>query len=284
MTTSSVRIDDVQDPRLDPYRDVRYRRSTRFGSTFVAEGRLVVERLLASGYRTLSVLVQQGREATIATDLAEETELLCVPREVLCELVGFRFHRGMMACAVRPDWPAADALLHPGAGGGDASSAVGSLVAAACGITDPENLGSVLRSAAALGVRDILLGPGTADPLARRVLRVSMAAALKLRFYQSADLADDLRRLISGGAMRVVATSLSPAAMRLDHLRLDQRRTVVLLGNEACGLPVEIQRLATDLVTIPMRLGTDSLNVAVAAGIVLYELTREAAAAHDAQG
>lgn len=271
---TGIQIDDLQDPRLDPFRDIRYRNSTQYAPTFVAEGRLVVQRLLASRYRTLSVLVEQGREAGVALKVPQETELLCVTRDVLSELVGFRFHRGLMACGVRPPWSAPDALLSTTPDPEATLSAAGRLVVATCGITDPENLGSVLRSAAALGVRDVLLGPGTADPLARRVLRVSMAAALTLRFYRSTDLANDLRRFVAAGGMRVVATTLSPTAVRLDQFHRDQRRTVILLGNEAFGVPAEVQRHATDFVTIPMHLGTDSLNVAVAAGIVLYELTR----------
>src|SRR5690606_3849667 len=99
-------------------------------------------------------------------------------------------------------------------------------------------------------------------------------AALRIAIYDADHPVADLRQLVDFHGYRIVATTLSSTAQPLPSFIRDGRPLAVLLGNEAQGLPEAILRVATDHVTIPMRQGIDSLNVAVAAGITLYALTR----------
>ena len=142
------------------------------------------------------------------------------------------------------------------------------------GVTELENLGSLIRSAAAFGVDHVLLGPGTADPLARRSLRVSMATALKMRYFRMSDPVTLLRSWREGHGVRTIATTLDASAISLSEIVPDDRPLLLMMGNEAKGLSAEILDAATDRVVIPMQLGTDSLNVAVAGAVFLYELSR----------
>lgn len=258
-----ILIDSLDDPRLQPYRDLNHRSSTARGSRFIAEGRLIVERLLASRYECGSVLVEQGRHREWVESLDPSLEVLLIAPEKLRELAGFDFHRGVLACGIRPPIP--PLAERP-------VTAQAAPLVIACGVTDAENLGSVIRSAAAFGVDSLVITPDTADPLSRRVLRVSMAAALRISVYASADPVADFRRLATHDGYRIVATTLSPGARPLGEFIRDERPLAILLGNEAQGLPESILRSATDQVTIPMRQGIDSLNVAVATGITLYAL------------
>ena len=259
-----IRIDSADDPRLSRYRDLRNRDPAGNGGTFIAEGRFLVDRLVDSQYSIASLLLEAGKEHPYATQIASNIPIYCLSRETMAELVGFDFHRGVMACGQRE--PYADvqclaALVDPP-----------NLVLALLGVDDQENMGSVLRSAAALGINQILLGPRTIDPFRRRVIRVSMANVLTHRFYRLQAPIAELKMLQQAG-FRTVAATLDEAT-DLDQFAPDDRPIVLMFGNEARGIDPEIQAIAGDRVRIPMRMGADSLNVAVAAAIMMYELTR----------
>lgn len=260
-----ILLDSLDDPRLAPYRDLHDRRSADDGNRFIAEGRLVVERLLASSHVCESVLIEEGRHSELLASLDPSVDVLIAAPDMLRQLVGFDFHRGVLACGTRPPQQPVSELPRPPSG---------IPVIFACGVTIPENLGSMIRSAAAFGIQSVVVTPDTADPFSRRVLRVSMAAVLRMAVFTSDRPAPDLEQLADSGGYRIVATTLAPDAQPIGEFVHDERPLVILLGSEAEGLPPRIQRLATDRVTIPMRRGVDSLNVAVAAGITLYALAR----------
>jgi tRNA G18 (ribose-2'-O)-methylase SpoU len=140
------------------------------------------------------------------------------------------------------------------------------------GINQRENLGSMMRTAAALGIENLLIGPRTADPFSRRTIRVSMATVLKQQLYELDQPADQLARLQRTRDVRTIITTLDAGATPLDKFEPDDRKMVLVVGNEAEGVDHATQAIATDRVTIPMQLGTDSLNVAVAAAIIMYQL------------
>ncbi len=263
---SPERIEPVQidDPRLAPYVNIRHVQTRRDGDFFIAEGRLVVERLIDSDYSIKSIVVEHGLNAAWIDRVATDVSILSLPRSNLEQLLGFNFHRGVIACGIRRRFALANEL--------DWNSVP--LALAAIGVTEPENMGSILRTAAALGVQHILIGPSTTDPFSRRVLRVSMATALKHNFYDLYDPLGTIRSWSDTGVVRSVATTLDPSAVEINNFRHDHRPLLLMMGNEAHGLSKDLLRVSTDRVTIPMQLGTDSLNVSVAAALFLYELTR----------
>lgn len=259
-------IEDINDPRLDPYRDLRVRNPTRWSNYFIAEGRLVAERLLNSRHRTLSLLVEAGREGSIKGNLHCETEILSVRSDLLEQLVGFDFHRGVMACGLRPLMVPTLEFAH--------QFSKEAVIVAVHEVQDPTNLGSIIRTAVALGVTHMILGKSNADPFSRRVMRVSMGTALELEFLESTDLGSDLLELWRSHKIRSVAATLEKSAEELSKAKL-ARPLIAVFGNEGAGLPQKIQSSCTNLVTIPMSEVADSLNVSVAAGIFLYELTKD---------
>jgi len=266
VTRNFVSIDSFDDARLRPYYDLRNRASRGGERHLIAEGRWVVERLALSRHRIESVLIQAGREQLLPPSLPEDVPIFVASKSLLSSLVGFDFHRGLLACGIREP----DVEFNQLATDGNNSEVVPALMKITC----PENLGSILRSAAAMGINKILIGPGTLDHLSRRVIRVSMGAALDHHFFRLDDPQDQLIRLRQQHGFRLVATSLHPTATRLDDWPSTAARFVLLLGNEAEGLSDELQALANDRVTIPMAVTTDSLNVAVAGAIFMHELTR----------
>ena len=139
-------------------------------------------------------------------------------------------------------------------------------------IEKTDNLGALIRIAAGFGATAMVLGERCCDPFFRQSVRVSMGSVFKLPIVRTDDLARDLRRLRGEFGVELIATVLDEEAERLEDVGRP-RRLGLLLGNEGQGLPAEIVALCDRRVTIPMKLGTDSLNVAVAAGIFLYHFT-----------
>lgn len=138
-------------------------------------------------------------------------------------------------------------------------------------VQDPGNLGTVLRSAAAAGVRTVVLGKGCADAYAPKVLRAGMGAHFALEICERADLAA-WRADYRG---RVLATTLGGRPVSLYALDLRGEGHAWLFGNEGSGLSAELAGSADETVLIPMQPGTESLNVAMAATVCLFEQFRQ---------
>ncbi|WDQ18223.1 RNA methyltransferase [Rhodopirellula sp. P2] len=260
---------DLDDPRLSPYRNLRHHEPD---GGFIAEGSVVVRRLLQSDLGVQSVLIHEGREAKYLPLIPDGVPVYLITRELGKELAGYDFHRGVLAHGINP-------TIHPMERFRDIAQP--SLALALVGLSDPENVGSLLRSAAALGVRDILLGPQTISPMTRRVIRVSMASVFRHRFYQFDQPAEQLRDLATAG-FASIATLLDDTAIPLIDLpqAITSKRRILIVGNEANGLPPDVAEAATHRSTLPMRNNTDSLNVGVASAIFLYELTRSSGTDH----
>lgn len=258
-----VWINSIDDPRVTVYRDLPRGKIPRDSRLFIAEGTLLVQRLLASDYETESVLIDQRRMDQISEDAAENTTIHVASRDMLECIVGFNFHQGVIACGRRRPLLTVDQMrLAPS---GPVTIVVG------VRIQDPENLGGILRNCAAFGVDAVVLDDHCVDPFSRRVLRVSMGTVLKLTIVQSSDLVRDLRLLRNQSNVQLFASVLDDEAEPLEKTWRPER-LVILFGNEADGLPTQYVDLCDRRITIAMGMDTDSLNVSVAAGIFLYQL------------
>jgi tRNA G18 (ribose-2'-O)-methylase SpoU len=256
-----VPVSSIDDPRLAAYRELSQRNLTRQSGLFIAEGEKVVERLIESRFETDSVLAEPAHAERYQPRLPDEVPIYVASRHLLQETIGFHFHRGILACGRRRPITSIEPIL------GDLAQVQSTLVVCP-DVQDPTNLGSVIRSAAAFGCTAAVLGGRCADPFSRRVLRVSMGAALTLPIVESHDLAGDLTRLTAEN-FELVAAVVDPTAEPLSFARRSHR-LALLLGSEGHGLSDQWLALAHRRVTIPMQLGIDSLNVAVAAAVLLY--------------
>ncbi len=253
---------------LDAYHDLPDRDLRREG-LLVAEGRWLVERLLASGWEVLSVLCAPRFAGHFRELASGRCPVLTANQERLAQVAGFPFHRGVLAAARRPKFPSLAAWLSDA---GSAARAGGTLVLCPR-LTGEYNLGSIVRSAAALGADALAVGPSCCDPLSRRALKVSMGAAFRLPLLALADEeAADLARLRAAG-WRIAGASPAARAVPLASWRREGPVALVL-GEEAEGLPEPWAGGCDVLLRIPMRPGVDSLNVSVAAGILLHALCR----------
>lgn len=256
-----VPVHSLDDPRLALFRDLNERNLTRHSGHFIAEGEKVVQRLLASNFGVASILAEPAYADQYAAAAPPDVPVYVASRELLQQTVGFRFHRGIVAAGRRQPVTSVRQLA--------ASLGESRATVVVCpDVQDPTNLGSIIRTAAAFGCAAIVLGRACADPFSRRVLRVSMGAALELPVVESADLMDDLQTL-QNARFEAVAAVIDPSAEALAQARRGNR-LALLLGSEGHGLSDDWLQWASRRVSIPMRRGIDSLNVAVAAAVLLY--------------
>jgi tRNA G18 (ribose-2'-O)-methylase SpoU len=263
-----VEIADPGDPRVADFRDLKAgdRRpgTTRGTGPVIVEGLPAVARLFHSPYRVRAVFGEPHRVAALR--VPEGVPVYSADKWLLSDVVGFRLTRGVLASADRRPPADLDALLT----GADPTAARRLAVLEA--LNDAENLGSIARSAVALGIDGLLLDPRCADPLYRRSVRVSMGHVLALPFAVLGDWPADLKRLHDVGYLTV---ALTPAPDAVDLGDVDPRahpRTAVLLGAEGPGLSEPAQQAAKLRARIPMRPGVDSLGVAAAAAVAFATL------------
>ncbi len=259
MALPPLDILDADDPRVADYRRLKERWLNAEGGRFVAESERVVRRLIGSGLRVHSVLLTGPRLATLADALGGPFPVYLAPQELLDRIAGFHVHRGCLAVGERPS----AAAIPDGA----------RTLLVLEDLTDVDNLGAIARHAAAFGADALLLSPRCADPFYRKSIRVSLGAVFTLPIIRLAAWPGDLQRLRAEGVSLVAATLDTDATLLA---RFDRpARLAVLLGAEGPGLSPAARALCDQRVTIPMSPGADSLNVATAAAIFLYALTRE---------
>lgn len=262
---SDISISDATDPRISDYRALSDSQLLRDRGTFIAEGRLVVRRLLTrSRFVARSVLVTPAARASLDDVLsatAVPTFVCALP--VLKEITGFNIHRGCLAIGERQEL--ADAKMF--------STAAGPLVVLE-GVGNADNVGLIFRNAAAFGASGVVLGPRCCDPLYRKAIRTSMGAALTVPLATAANLPTFLEDLRAAGWLVLAMTPASSARDLNDFRRIPPDRMALVLGSEGEGLPQATLDAADERIRIAMTENTDSLNVAVAAGVALFALTR----------
>jgi tRNA G18 (ribose-2'-O)-methylase SpoU len=259
-----IRVERLDDRRLDDYRNVADADLLRHRNLFVAEGRLVVGRLLNSAYQVVSALVNDASFHALETEL----QRLSIDAPVfVCEtgdfasITGFNLHRGCLALGARPPSRALDDL------------AGGRLLLVLEAVTDADNVGSAFRNAAAFGADGIVLSPTCCDPFYRKAVRTSMGSVFRTPFVRSAAWPDDLARLKAAG-FTIVALTPEADAIPLPLLEVPAAgpRFALLVGTEGAGLSGAVRPMADLIVRIPMAPDIDSVNLATASGIALYHL------------
>lgn len=264
-----IDVADPADPRLDDFRDlnsVDRRPDLPSGKGLViAEGVLVVQRMLASRFAPRAMMGTDRRLTELADDLTDvDTPFYRVAAGVMADVVGFHLNRGVLASASRPPELSVAQVL-------DGARTVAVLE----GVNDHENLGSIFRNAAGLGVDAVIFGLGCADPLYRRAVRVSMGHALLVPYAWAQTWPGDLEILRDNGFRLLAMTPDQSADTLADALTdLAGDKVAFLVGAEGPGLTETVMRVSDMRVRIPMSRGTDSLNVATAAALAFYERAR----------
>lgn len=281
MTRELIYVDSLDDRRLDRFRlrerelrprhiPARVFKTMQTGEAekislgrFIAEGDLVVERALAAGCTMVEALTD-ARAPSAIVDLIEPTvPVYAAAADVRKSLTGMGVALDIMALFERPAPLRLEQLL---------ATARHLLVVE--DVDNPTNIGAIVRSAAAFGIDGVILDRNSADPLARRALRVSMGTAFTMQYSRVVDASATLVSLRDAGYVVCGLTPRNDATnIRLVGASLaSDAKVAIVLGSERAGLSPEALQCVHHMVKIPMAAGVDSLNVAAAAAVACHAL------------
>jgi RNA methyltransferase, TrmH family len=234
----------------------------------VAEGVRLVDEVLAAGREVVEVawssrLTERREGEELLAKLRERARVVhdC-PDRVLQQLSHLKTHQGVSVILRRPSYRPADLL-------GDATS--NPLVVAAAGVRDPGNLGAIVRGAEAAGATG-LLAIDAADPFREKAARGSAGSIFRLPCIARWTVADSVAFAREHGLQIVVAHNTTSTPCWEVDLRAP---TLLVFGAEGAGVPEEMIEAADHRVGIPLEAPVESLNVSVAAGVVLFEARRQ---------
>lgn len=270
-------VSDPSDPRIGDYRNIPDPELIQQRGIFVAEGRLVVRRLITGGrYPVRSAMVTEAARASLIDLRPARPELTVyvVTPDLMNGITGFNIHRGCLAIGERG--PAAawtDLLSTP-----NSQIPNPKLILMLERIANADNVGGIFRNAAAFGVDAVLLDESTTDPLYRKALRTSMGASLSIPFARANSLPGIISELRREGFATVAFTPSATATPLTSVVRaVSGRPAVLVLGHEGEGLSPDTLQACEFHARIVTSSAVDSLNVASAAAIGLHELTQDRA-------
>lgn len=258
-------IDDPNDPRVAAFRlnerglaNRAQKRSDEGDGLFMAEGDLVVQRALDAGCVPVLALVDRDRPPALTAALqATGCDVYAGGDQLRAAVTKLGMPYPVVALFERPPRPTAREL---------AARCTRLILVEA--VDNPVNVGSIVRNGLALGWDGLVVDSTSADPLARRALRVSMGHAVRLPHARTRDLPAVATALRDDGWL-VCALTPAADAVPLETLR-PSPRTALLVGSERAGLSAEAMQAATHRAAIPMQAGVDSLNAAAATAIACW--------------
>ncbi len=260
-----IRVESFDDPELLPYRTLRRPVEHFQRGIFVAEGERVVLRLLESGLEVESLLLTPQWLERVSGHLEERRQravrVYLAEAVLLRQIVGYNLHQGIMAVGKVPPEPSPGSLPQP------------HMLVALEGLTQAENVGVIARNSAGFGVDALISGETSGSPYLRRAVRNSMGAVFSLGVIHSRRLAETLATLRETRQTRIIAT-VPHAGTPLTNVDL-RGNICFVAGNEDAGISRDLRDLSDVQAAIPMQKGTDSLNVANAVAVFLYEACRQ---------
>lgn len=262
---------DLSHPLLADYHaltDVALRtKSEPDQGLYIAESLKILERALNAGHRPRSILTipswlpKLDELATALPGALDEVPVFVCDGVLMETLTGYRVHRGTLASMHRPEMPNLQELL-----------AGATRIVVLEGIVDHTNVGAIFRSVAGIGADAVIVTDSCADPLYRRSVRVSMGTVFQIPWTRAGSWTE-LVATLHANDVSIVALALAPHAMSLDVFSKNPpAKLAVALGTEGDGLSARALGDADAVVSIPMRGGVDSLNVAAASAVALWAL------------
>lgn len=262
-------VESLAAPELELYLTLRRVEEHERAGVFVATNAKVVQRLFASRFEVVSALLTpawfEAFKAQLSARPENEITIYVGEKSLLESLVGFHIHQGTMAVGKIPPQPTLDELL--------SASPRPLLIAAVEGIASAENMGAIVRSAAAFGAHVLIVGETCVSPFQRRAVSGSMGSIFEQAVVRSQNLLATLAGLRARG-VRCFAADPGPSAKKLPTVDL-RGDSCLVFGAEGPGLSHAVISACHDVVEIPMPTHMNSLNVAAATAVFLYEAARQ---------
>ena len=252
------KITSAKNPLVQRLRDLKNAKVRREERLILVEGEVMIREALSCGLRMREAAADEGCVAFAEELEAGGQRASLVTRSLLESICETRTPQGVCASFEAPEPLPLEKLPDR--------------IVALDGVQDPGNVGTIWRTADAAGFQALLLGAGGADPLSPKVQRAAMGSGFRLK-YAFAELLSDALRALRGRGWQIVASDLSGG----DFYARDGvgEKFVLVIGNEARGISEDVRAVADQRLKLPMRGGAESLNAAVAAGIMMYELMRD---------
>lgn len=249
------KLTSTKNPVVRSLRDLKDKRVREETGRILVEGEVMIREALSCGLK-IHDLLAEDRYADFAQEMeAVGARAYLVPRSILETVCETRTPQGVCASFDAPKSMSLDQMPD--------------VIVALDGVQDPGNVGTIWRTADAAGFQGLLLGEGSADPVSPKVLRAAMGSGFRLPFAYTSDLPKALTQLAAKG-YTVIASDLSGADF---YNRPDPgKKLVLVIGNEARGISQAVRDCATMKLKLPMRGGAESLNAAIAAAIMMYDL------------
>ena len=245
-------LTSLKNPKIQLWKSLKDRKGRRETGCCLVEGRKLVEEALKSSFPVEAVLADAARLEQLA--LPEDIPVYAMPEHVLAAVCDTKTPQGIAAVVRITDAPAS-----------------GTKIVVLDGVQDPGNVGTIIRTADAAGLDGVMLSGQCADLFSPKVLRATMGSVFRMGVRVTDDLPGELTKMKREG--------FSVISSQLDGTPFYEREAVgekfcLVIGSEGNGVTPEVQAVATHRVKLPMRGGAESLNAAVAAGIMMYELMR----------
>ncbi|MDE6548196.1 MAG: RNA methyltransferase [Muribaculaceae bacterium] len=261
-----IEITSVDDPRIKVFAkltEAQLRNSLNpDDGLFIAESPKVIRVALNAGLDPVALLCEEKHIDGDAADIiarVPEVPVYTGQREVLAAITGYTLTRGVLCAMRRPVLPSVEEL-----------SASARRVVVIDDVSDTTNIGAIFRSAAALGMDAVFMGPTACDPLNRRAVRVSMGSVFLIPWTRLDGGLDQLKKY----GFKTVAMALRHDSVEIsDPVLKNEPKLAIVMGTEGEGLPIETIDSSDYVVKIPMHNGVDSLNVAAASAIAFYALS-----------
>jgi tRNA G18 (ribose-2'-O)-methylase SpoU len=271
-----IEITDYDDPRLDVYARLNETQLRHYyepnGGLLITESPKVTERALAAGCKPVSALVESsqavGEAAPVLENLPSDLPVFTGSSDTIRKLTNIPMTRGLLCCMMRPALQKVEDLI-----------AGMRRIAVLENVTNPTNVGAIIRSAAALGMEAVLLSHACSDPFYRRAARVSMGTVFQVpwTYLENTETGKGLHYV---KMLQTLGFKTAALALRKDTVSISdpclrrEEKLAVILGAEGDGLTDETIDLSDYTIRIPMAHGVDSLNVAACSAVAFWELAR----------
>ena len=269
-----IEITDYDDPRLDVYARLNETQLRHYyepnGGLLITESPKVTERALAAGCKPVSALVESsqavGEAAPILGNLPSDLPVFTGSSDTIRKLTNIPMTRGLLCCMMRPALQKVEDLI-----------AGMRRIAVLENVTNPTNVGAIIRSAAALGMEAVLLNHACSDPFYRRAAGVSMGTVFQVpwTYLENTETGKGLHYV---KMLQTLGFKTAALALRKDTVSISdpclrrEEKLAVILGAEGDGLTDETIDLSDYTIRIPMAHGVDSLNVAACSAVAFWEL------------
>ena len=273
MNRELIEITDYEDSRLDVYARLNETQLRHYyepdGGLFITESPKVTVRALRAGCQPVSALVERNQAAGEAADVLESMPDIPVftgSSDTIRRLTNIPMTRGLLCCMKRPELKSVEQL-----------TAGMHRIAVLENVTNPTNVGAIIRSAAALGMEAVLLNHACSDPFYRRAARVSMGTVFQVpwTYLENTETGKGLHyvKMLQALGFKTAALALRKDTVSIsDPCLRKEEKLAVILGAEGDGLTDETIDLSDYTIKIPMAHGVDSLNVAACSAVAFWEL------------